>query len=171
MGAAMLLFSCKSNSKEDIAAFIVDENQPKMSADTFTMLYSDSAKVRFRMSAPQVLKYEEYMEFPLGVHVEKIDKEQVVSSQLTADYARHDEKKNRWVAQNNVVAVNADGDSLKTEELFWDEKKGRIYSEKQVQIVRADQIINGIGFESDQTMENWEIEKPTGVLYLEMDKQ
>lgn len=167
----MLLFSCAPNKKEEVEKYIVDENQASLTAETFTMLYSDSALVRFRLTAPQVLNFAEYLEFPQGVHVEKIDEDQTISSQLSADYARHIEKESLWIAKNNVVAVNAEGDSLKTEELYWDEKKGRIYSEKQVQIVRADQIINGIGFESDQTMENWEILKPTGVIYLEMDQQ
>lgn len=170
-GTVMFLFSCSPNKKEEVSEYIVDETQPTMSADTFTMIYSDSALVRFRMKAPEVLNFEDYLEFPKGIYVEKIDEDEQVSSQLTADYARHIEKKSLWIAKNNVVAINAEGDSLKTEELFWDEKKGRIYSEKQVQIVRADQIINGIGFESDQTMENWEILKPTGIIYLEMDKQ
>lgn len=170
-GAVMLLFSCKANTKEEIEEYIEGEEIPSMSANTYTMLYSDSALVRFRLNAPEVLSFQEYLEFPKGVHVEKIDVDSLVSTQLTADYARHMEKESLWVAKGNVVAINADGDSLKTEELFWDEKKGRIYSEKHVQIVRLDQIIYGIGFESDQAMENWEIEKPTGVVYLDLDNQ
>lgn len=167
----MLLFSCHPNKTDEIKEFIVDENQASMEAEVFEMYYSDSALVRFKMSAPKVLNFEDYMEFPQGIHVEKIDDGHVVSSQLIADYAHHDQKKSIWLAKNNVIAINAEGDSLKTEELYWDEKRGRIYSEKQVQIVRADQIINGIGFESDQAMENWEILEPTGVIYLELNNQ
>ncbi len=170
-GTVMLLFSCSPNNKAEIEEYIVDESAPLMSADAFRVIYSDSALVRFRMTATEVVSYEGYLEFPKGIFVEKLNVQQKVESELKADYARHDEKASLWIAENNVVAINAAGDSLKTEELFWDEKKGRIYSTKQVQIVRADQIINGVGFESDQSMENWEIQKPTGTIYLDIEQQ
>ena len=46
-----------------------------------------------------------------------------VVSRITANYARHMEKEDTWLAKNNVIAINEQGDSLKTEELIWDENK------------------------------------------------
>ncbi len=172
LGLTVLLFSCTPNKIERVDLLISDEKKPSMMAETFEMTYSDSAIVRFILTAPEVLSFEgdsAFTEFPKGVKVQKIDAESRVVSELIADYARQMKKEAIWIAQDNVIAINEQGDSLKTEELIWDEKKNRIFSEKHVQIVRQDQIIYGIGFESDQNMENWEILKPTGTMYLELN--
>ncbi len=172
LGLTVLLFSCTPNKIERIDLLVSEEKKPSMMAETFEMTYSDSAIVRFILTAPEVLSFEgdsAFTEFPKGVKVQKIDAESRVVSELIADYARQMKKEAIWIAQDNVIAINEQGDSLKTEELIWDEKKNRIFSEKHVQIVRQDQIIYGIGFESDQNMENWEILKPTGTMYLELN--
>lgn len=171
MGIAVLFFSC-ANKIEKIKEFAAAEKLPGMEADKFEMLYSDSAVVRFKLIAPKLIRYDQekdpFTEFPDGVEIEKYNSQMKVVSRITANYARHLEKEDKWLAKNNVVAVNEQGDSLKTEELIWDEKKGKIYTDQFVKIIRQDQVINGIGMESDQNLANWEIKKPTGTLYLDV---
>ncbi|WP_163718209.1 LPS export ABC transporter periplasmic protein LptC [Mangrovibacterium lignilyticum] len=170
-GIAVLFFSCV-NKIEKIKEFSAADKLPGMEADTFEMLYSDSAIVRFKLIAPKMIRYDQekdpFIEFPDGVEIEKFDGQMRIVSRITANYARYLDKDEKWLAKNNVVAVNEEGDSLKTEELIWEEKKGKIYSDQFVKIIRKDQIINGIGFESDQDLMNWEIKKPTGSLYLDV---
>jgi LPS export ABC transporter protein LptC len=74
------------------------------------------------------------------------------------------------VAIGNVVAVNADGDTLKTEKLTWLQKEKRIFSDKYVRIIRSDQVITGIGLESDENLKNWKILQPKGTLYVNEDQ-
>jgi hypothetical protein len=93
-----------------------------------------------------------------------------VISSITADYAKNFEKEEKWEAKNNVVATNAQGDTLKTEHLIWEEKAEIIYTEEFVRIIRSDQIITGIGFHSDQSMQNWRIKNPKGTIYIEMNE-
>ncbi len=174
VGVTMFLFSCTPNKVEEISEYIPENEMPVMSADTFEMVYSDSSVVRFKMKAPEVLNFKgenPHLEFPRGINIEKFNEKQEIVSVLSADYAKYLEKEAMWIAENNVIAINEDGDSLKTEELIWEEKGQRIFSDKYVKIIRDDQIINGIGFESDQDMTNWEIKKPTGVMYLDVDKK
>lgn len=170
-GIAVLFFSC-ANKVEKIKEISADEKLPSMVADNYEMLYSDSAIVRFKMITPKMIRYEEekepFTEFPNGIEIEKFDGKMKVVSRITANYARYLDREKKWIAKNNVVAINETGDSLKTEELIWDENNGRIYSDLFVKIIRKDQIINGIGFESDQEMQNWEVKKPTGTLYIDM---
>lgn len=170
-GIAVLFFSC-ANKIEKIKELASSDQLPGMEAKQFEMIQSDSAIVRFKLIAPKMIRYDQekdpFIEFPEGIEIEKFDAKMRIVSRITADYARYLDNDERWLAKNNVVAVNEEGDSLKTEELIWEEKKGKIFSDQFVKIIRKDQIINGIGFESDQDLMNWEIKKPTGTFYLDV---
>jgi len=170
LGIAMLFFSC-SNDIETIKAYASDEKRPSFSAEGFEMLHSDSTIIRYRLKTPKLIRFEDeaepFMEFPKGVYIEKFDEKMKIISNLSADYARFYEKDERWEAKNNVIAINAENDTLKTEQLTWEEKKGMIYSEQFVKIIRKDQVITGIGFESDQNLSNWKIKNPKGTLYID----
>ena len=169
----MLFFSCENNKIEKIKELSSSDKMPEMIADTFTMVYSDSSVVRFKMITPKMIRYgqgeeEPVTEFPDGVEIEKFDANMKIVSRITSNYAQYFEKKKKWIAKNNVIAVNQQGDSLKTEELTWEQDKEKIYSDQFVTVIRQDQIINGIGFESNQNLSDWEIKEVTGTLYMDV---
>ncbi|MGQ8335963.1 LPS export ABC transporter periplasmic protein LptC [Sunxiuqinia sp. A32] len=173
MGIAVLFFSC-SNDIETIKAYATDEKRPAVTAFDFEMLYSDSTVIRYKLKTPELIRFEEekdpFTEFPKGVYIEKFDEKMQIVSNISADYARLYDKEQRWEAKNNVIAVNAENDTLKTEQLTWEEEKGKIYSEQFVKIIRKDQIITGVGFESDQNLANWKIKDPKGTLYIDVEE-
>ena len=51
--------------------------------------------------------------------------------------------------------------------LFWDEKKGKVYSDKFIQIEQEDKVIKGYGFESNQDLTEYEIKNTTGIFTVE----
>jgi LPS export ABC transporter protein LptC len=173
-GAAILFSGCEKEI-ERIEAFKSTENLPILMATDFETTYTDSFKVQFYMKSPLIQKFETegqpFMEFPKGILIIKYDPSGTIVSHITADYAKQFEKEQRWEAKNNVVAINAQGDTLKTEHLIWDEKGGKIYSDKFVRIIRPDQVISGVGFESDQYMKNWKIKDVKGPIYIDVEKQ
>jgi LPS export ABC transporter protein LptC len=73
-----------------------------------------------------------------------------VTSQLTALYGLRRQNKKEVVVRDSVVWKSVEGDTLETEELFWDERREKIYSNKFVVITRPDEVIYGHGFEADQ---------------------
>ena len=172
-GAAILLFGCENNI-EKIKAFSSPENLPIVEASNFETMFTDSGQVRFFLKAPKLLRFEgdgkPYVEFPEGIELVKYDERQNIISSITANYAKQFVKEERWEAKNNVIATNAQGDTLKTEHLIWEEKEERIHTEEFVRIIRPDQIITGIGFHSDQTLQNWRIKNPRGTIYIDMEK-
>jgi LPS export ABC transporter protein LptC len=85
-------------------------------------------------------------------------------------YGKYYEEKELWEAKQNVVAVTKDNDTLKTELLYWDEKKDKIYSDQFVKFIRKEQIITGIGFESDLQMKNWKIINVKGTVVVEVEE-
>jgi LPS export ABC transporter protein LptC len=173
-GAAILFFGCETNI-EEIKAFYSAENLPILEARNFETLFTDSGQIRFSLKAPKLLRFEDegrnYIEFPEGMELVKYDANRNIISTITADYAKQFVAEDKWEAKNNVVATNAQGDTLKTEHLIWEEKKEIIYTEEFVKIIRADQIITGIGFTSDQKLQNWKIKNPKGTIYVSVKNE
>ena len=139
--------------------------------DSVTIRYSDSAKVKVIVTAPTLLRINEYansrQEFPNGTQVEFLDEYGTINSVLTADYAIRYEAKSGIIVQGNVVWTSIDGKRLESEELIWDEKKKRIHTKKLVHIVTPEQDIYGYGLEADQDFNTWSILAPVGDLKVE----
>lgn len=173
LGIAVLFFSCKSDI-EKVKEFSDLQNQPNMIAEGFEMLYSDSTVIRYKLNTPKLINMEDadppYLEFPEGVHIEKFDTKMQITASISADYAKRFTKENKWEAKNNVVAVNSNGDTLKTEQLTWDEKKEKIYSKEFVEIISPDRIITGIGLEADQDLTSWKIPNLKGTVYVDVEE-
>ncbi|MCY1721274.1 LPS export ABC transporter periplasmic protein LptC [Prolixibacteraceae bacterium Z1-6] len=174
MGTAILFYACNNNNIDKIQAFNTQENLPIQEAINFETIYTDSGQVRFSLKTPKLLRFEndgkEYTEFPIGMQLIKYDANQNIISSITADYAKQFVKDSKWEAKNNVVVTNAQGDSLKTEHLIWEEKTEKIYTEEFVRIIRDNQTITGIGLVSDQDMLNWKIKNPQGTILIDVDK-
>lgn len=172
-GAAILFFGC-ANDIEKIKAFSSPETLPVIYAENYETTFTDSGIVRFFLKTPLLMNYDNegksFREFPQGLELSRYDEHGRIVSHITARYAKQFEKENKWEAKNDVVAINLAGDTLKTDHLIWDEKQGKIYSDLYVKIIRPDQIITGIGFESDLTMEKWKIKNPRGTIYVEMNQ-
>lgn len=174
MGAAMLFSACGKNNLAEIKALSAPNELPFMEAENFETTLTDSGQVRFTLKAPKLLRFENegqtYAEFPVGMEIVKYDAENNIVSSISADYAKQFTKEDRWEAKNNVVVTNADGDSLKTEHLIWDEKKQKIYTEEFVKIISENKIITGVGLVSDQDMLNWKIKNPKGTIYVSVSE-
>jgi len=149
------------------------DNLPVVEAKNFETLFTDSGEVRFFLKTPKLLRFETegdpYIEFPEGIELIKYDENKNIVSSITANYAKQFVEEKKWEAKNNVVATNFKGDTLKTEHLIWDEKAEKIYTEEYVKIIRENQIITGIGFQSDQSLENWRIKNPKGTIYVDVE--
>ncbi len=173
-GAAILFFGCESNI-EQIKAFSATENLPVLEAQNFQTVFTDSGQIRFSLKAPKLLIFEadgkDFKEFPEGMELVKYDANHQITSTLSANYAKEFIKDQKWEAKNNVIATNAQGDTLKTEHLIWDEKAEKIHTEEFVKIIRENQIITGIGFVSDPSIQNWKILKPQGSIYVEVNTE
>lgn len=171
---AALLYGCENNI-EKIKPFNSYDNLPVVEATNFETFFTDSGKVRFSLKTPLLLRFEPegkpYLEFPKGIELIKYDDNNKIISSITANYAKQFVEDKKWEAKNNVIATNIKGDTLKTEHLIWEENTEKIYTEEYVKIIRTDQIITGIGFQSDQSLENWRIKNPKGTIYISQDNR
>ena len=83
---------------------------------------------------------------------------------VEADYAYYNEPSQLWLLKGNVKAVNLEGEQFETPLMYWDQKGESVYSDSSIVITRETSIIKGVGFRSDQSMTQYTILKPTGVI-------
>ena len=172
LGAIMLL-ACKNDIKE-VNALAEREKRPDMTGENLELVYSDSARIKYRVLAPEYIKVnrenEKYEEFPKGLHVLSYDPAGKMIGSIKAKYAKKLEDEMLWEARNEVVIINAEGKKLETELLYWDMKKELIYSDRYVKLSADGQIIEGNnGFHSDQNLNHPVFENISGS--IEVEKQ
>lgn len=152
----------------DIVYTEADINVERM--QNVEMLYSDSAKIEVRITAPLLDRYTEMnarQEFTDGLLVEFFDNNQHVSGYLSAKYGVKYEGEYKIVVRDSVVWESYKGEKLDTEELTWDERTGRIFTNKFVTLVRKEEIIFGYGFEADQDFKSSTVKAVEGIVQLE----
>ncbi|MGF7139939.1 LPS export ABC transporter periplasmic protein LptC [Roseimarinus sediminis] len=171
---AVLFLSCRNNDIEKIRSFSHPPGAPEVVAENIEVLFSDSAVVRNILNAPSLKIYQDeeepYTEFPEGFSVQQFNSDEQITSSIEASYGKHYEKKQLWELRQNVVAVTESNDTLKTDLLFWDEEKDLIYSDQFVKFIQKEQIITGIGFESDLQMKRWHIKNVKGTVTVEVEE-
>ena len=140
------------------------------------IIYSDSARVRVKVTGPTMLNYNDRInprqEFIDGTLVYFYDDSLKVMSTLTGKYALRDERKKETVVRDNVVWESKVEGRLETSELIWDEKANYIYSNKFVKIIQPGQTITGYGFQTNSDFTHWKIGDPKGNIKVDnLEKQ
>lgn len=92
-----------------------------------------------------------------GVKVLFYDPEGEVSSVLTSNRGRISEDSKDLRALGDVVLKSAEGATLRTESLSWDNASGRIWSSEFVTVTRGNEVLTGFGFDSDPDLKNVQI--------------
>ena len=169
----LVIVSCE-NDIEKIKKLTSGEDLPPLSAEGYQVIDSDSTVVRLKIDTPEMVIHGEdnekdpFTEFPKGVKITQYDSRMNIISDITSQYAKYYSKSERWEAKINVVAVNQKGDTLKTEFLVWDKKKGKIYSDQFVKIIQKDQVTTGTSFESNQDFSEYTFKNLKGQMYVEV---
>jgi len=151
----VVFYSCE-NSIEQVNRLTEKSELPQIAIVNAEILYSDSARVKMKMTAPLIEEFkhkaeEPFTEMPQGLKMFFYDKNMQVESNLSADYAKYFEKKDLWECKGNVKIVNTRGDILKTEQLFADRLNEKLYTDQYVKITKSDgsEMAGEGGFESN----------------------
>jgi LPS export ABC transporter protein LptC len=159
------LFSIEKESKRDQQFFTQDDTAIEVGKQV-EILYSDSAFVRVRVTAPVLHNYTDRdnprQEFPSGLKVEFLEQNLQVKSTLTAKTATRYNEKGLIIARDSVVLTTIKQEKLETEELTWDEKKEQVKTEKFVKVTNPNEVIYGYGLEANQDFSYWKITVPKG---------
>lgn len=165
----LLLSSCENDLRDVEQISAKKLSVPVDKSTGVTVIYSDSAQVKAKMITPEYLHYKTdkpYIEMTKGVTIIFYDTEQQESSTVKSDYAIRRENEKVVELRKNVVATNNQGQIFKSEELIWDETKGRFFSNRLVSITSKGNILFGNNFWANQDFSYYEIVQATGDLSL-----
>jgi LPS export ABC transporter protein LptC len=165
-GVAMLLFiSCGETKKDYVTGVFDPETVPSINSDSVAMLVSDSGLIRYKLVAQSWQFFDEAKEphwyFPKGFYVEQFDSLFHVEVSVKSDTAWRYTRKSLWKLKGHVFVKNIRNETFASEELYWDEKSQKIYTDKYIEIQQPDKLmLKGMGMESNQSLTSYRIKKP-----------
>ena len=161
----LFLFGCDPTSDRERKIYTQDDTAVEVGQEV-EILYSDSATVRVRVTGPVLHNFSERenprQEFTQGVKIEFLESDLSIKSTLTAKTAVRRQEKGLIVARDSVVLVTKKQEKLETEELIWDERSGKVRTDKFVKVTKPGEIIYGFGLEAEQDFSYWKILVPKG---------
>lgn len=158
------LSSCKNNYEE--VQNLGQKKTPVDEAIDVESYISQSGKVKARLTAPLMRSIQNTdtpkLEFPKTLHVDFYNDSTKIESRLFAKYGLYYQKRDLVYLKDSVVVFNLQKDTLRCEELWWDQNKEIIYTNTEVHIRKPDEQIDGTGLIADQNFTKWTINNAKG---------
>ncbi len=164
--ASLVAVSCKDDSQMGVADVDAAVFPTMVTRDVETLI-SDSGITRFRITTPIWYVYDEvdepYWRFPDGMYLEKFDDIFRKEATIRSDSATYFKNKQLWRLDGNVDISNVANERFLTQQLYWDQRAHKVYSDSFIHIERADRVIEGYGFESNEQMSRYTISNVAGI--------
>lgn len=127
---------------------------------------SQAGNMKAHLTSPLMYIYHAdtpYIEFPIGLHVDFYKDSSLVESIIDAKYSRYFSNQGKILLQDSVVVHNLlTGDSLKTNEMWWDQNQHLFYGSKHVVMyMKGMQNTQGIGWTCKQDFSQYTIDSNT----------
>lgn len=165
--ASVGLGSCKDDGKLGVATRMDPKRMPTMSTVNVATLISDSGITQYKIVSPLWNVYDEvdtpYWNFPKGIYLQKFDRKFNVIASVAADSAKFFRMQNLWKLDGNVELRKEPGELFLTQQLFWDQRRNKLYSDSFIHIETPDRMLEGHGFESNDRLTKYSIRRPTGI--------
>ena len=153
-----LLSSCESNLK-DVQKINFSEFSPSGDADSITLKYTDSGRIKAILVASKMLDYATvqypFTEFPNGVNVTLYD-QNAKRTFIRSDYAIQFKGTDIIDLQGNVKISTEDNQVLETQQLYFDQKNSWFFTEESYTFSAPKGMSKGKGidFNKDFTIMN-----------------
>lgn len=155
---AGMFVSCENNLT-NVKVITASIDTPDRILTDFHSYYSDSGIVRYEILAA---KMEDFSVdnpktiFRNGLTVKYYSDSSNLISTLSAEYAEFKPLENAIIARNNVIFTNHEKkQTLKTEELFWDQRLKKIRTTKRFYLESPNTTAEGTGLTADETFSNY----------------
>lgn len=176
IGAFALLIgasACTEERKIDVAASLNTKKMATMTTKNVATLISDSGVVQYKIVSPLWQVYDEvdtpYWIFPKGLYLQKYDRMFHVVATVAADSARYFKDLRIWKLMGHVEMTKVPQDLFQSERLFWDQRRGMIYSDTFIHIETTTHVLEGIGFESNDRLTSYRVLKPQGIFPIDRE--
>jgi LPS export ABC transporter protein LptC len=167
--AVILFFGCESNFKE-VQKINYSEFTPGGDADNVNLKYTDSGLIKMILLSPKMLDYSNvnfpFTEFPKGIDLTLYDPKGK-TTRITAKYAVSYGVTNIIDLQGKVKIASQQGQTLETEQLFYDQKNEWFFTEKKFKFTDLKGISNGQGIDFSKDFKVINSQKITGELESE----
>ena len=168
MAVVVLIFLASCQEKQfNAPAIECRDSLAVMSTYDVSTLISDSGRISFRIDAEEWLVFDKrqppYWAFEKGVYLEKYDNDLNVEATIKCDTAYYYSAQQLWKLIGNVDIRNPKNERFYTDLMYWDQENEKIYSDAYIKIEQEDQVTEGIGFSSNQSMTLWEIKNTKGI--------
>ena len=159
VGIYILAFSLFSfySCENDLTKLPGNNNLKDLDADRaaeVTFVYSENGITKAKLYTKEFVGNENakppYIDFNKGVKMELFNDSLKVENVVTAKTARYYNKEGNVIAKDSVIARNVKGDKLETDELIWNRRLSRFYTDKAVKITANGQVTMGQGLEANQ---------------------
>ena len=153
-----MFFSCE-NDLENIRVITATNETPDQIITNFHSYYSDSGIVHYEIIATKMETHsigDQKTIFKDGFEVNYYSDDSKLISRLNAEYAEIKPLENLIIAKNNVIFTNFEkAQTLKTEELFWDQRIQKIRTTKTFYVESPNTTAKGVGLEADETFSTY----------------
>lgn len=158
---------CREEQKVDVAASLNPDHMATMTTTNISTLISDSGVIQYKIVAPLWKVYDNadtpYWIFPQGLYLEKYDPYFQVIATVAADSARYLKQARLWRLMGNVEMTKKPKDLFQSQELYWDQRSNRIYSDSFIHIETATHVLEGMGFISNDKLTDYRVVRPQGI--------
>lgn len=165
--AALILFGCRDQVKSVVSVGTDPDQVPTVTSRNVITLVSDSGITQYRITTKLWLIFSDaakpYWSFPSGLYLEQFDSDFKTAASIQCDSAKYYENGKLWQLDGNVRIWNVKKELILTNQLFWAQKDQKVFSDSFVHIEKADQIIEGYGFVSNERMTTYTLELPSGI--------
>lgn len=166
------LFACENDEKK-IQEWTAKRDMVEEAKNVVSYLSQDG-KIKAKLTAPLMLRRmgidTPRVDFPNSLHCDFYNDSTQLESWLDAKHGIYYETMNKVYLWDSVVVINVKGDTLKCQDLWWDQNRKLFYSEKYAEYRTKDrQIFPGKGLEATQDFSSVIFHYPTGQLKMKED--
>ena len=159
LGSAILLFACEG--RQPVIDRAAEAAMMTEYSENLSIVMSQNGRRSYLFETPLVEGYrlgaEPYREFRRGIRMTtyRDDSLTTVDAVLTANYAIYYEQRELWEAKGDVVVKKYDGTEVYTQQLFWNARTKKVYSNVDTKLVKGNNVTVGERFESDDEFKDW----------------
>ncbi len=131
-----------------------EPSEAREHAEMFRLTETLGGRKSWELEAESATSFHEQERILMkGIKVDFYDTCEVLVSTLTADSGAVDTKRSDMRVWGSVRLVGNDESVLETDELQWDAKTEKVFTDGDVRITKADQMITGRGLVTDPRLE------------------
>jgi LPS export ABC transporter protein LptC len=158
--------SCENDEKviDDMTKKVVMREE----AVNIESLLSQEGKLKAKLKAPLMLRVFDdtvYAEFPKSLHCDFYDSSTTIETWLDSRQGKYYENLNKVYLWDSVVVISRTGDTLKCQDLWWDQNTRLFYTTKYTQYhTKGNRYYGNKGMEATQDLRRVTFNDGGGIL-------